>query len=47
MRNEQELWQIFAQTGDPVAYMRYKGVRVEEEQKEQNACNSTATSTVS
>lgn len=49
MLNEREFWQLFASTGDPLAYVFYKGARAEqtEESKEREECSSIPASTVS
>lgn len=46
MRNEQEFWQLFAQTGDPLAYVLYRGAAAQSSRKEEQ-CSSTPPPAVS
>ena len=46
MLDEREFWQLFAQTGDPLAYVLYRGAAEQSSRKEE-ACSSTPPSAVS
>lgn len=48
MLNQQEIWQIFAQTGEPMAYVWYKELQQERQDgQEGEACSSISVSEVS
>ncbi len=45
MLNDRDFWQFFAQTGEPMAYVLYKGAqRGTQDRQEGTKCSSTSTS---
>ncbi|MGE4548319.1 MAG: YqzL family protein [Intestinibacillus sp.] len=44
MLNQQEFWQLFAQTGEPMAYVLYKETEQDTQNRQEGtSCSSTST----